>query len=281
MYLIVIFSVNKIGIKLIYKNGSDDLLTQPDKEIREELKRRGNIPRHIAIIMDGNGRWAKQRGLPRVAGHREGVKAVRDVVEGCGELGVEVLTLYTFSMENWRRPKEEVSALMNLLLRTLQKELDELVRNNVRLMAVGNIENLPENARETFLKGIEVTRRNTGLVLNLALSYGGREEIIHAVRTIAVKIQRNDLRPDEIDAETIGRHLYTSELPDPDFLIRTSGEFRISNFLLWQLAYTEIYITDVLWPDFRRKDLYRAIEDYQSRERRFGKVSEQLFDADD
>ena len=280
MYLIVIFSVNKIGIKSSYKNRSDYSLAQTDKEIREELKRGGNIPRHIAIIMDGNGRWAKQRGLPRVAGHREGVKAVRDVVEGCGELGVEVLTLYTFSTENWRRPKEEVTALMNLLLRTLQKELDELVRNNVRLMAIGNIENLPQNARETFLKGIEVTKSNTGLVLNLALSYGGREEIIHAVRTIASKILKSDLKPDEIDADVIGRHLYTSELPDPDLMIRTSGEFRISNFLLWQLAYTEIYITDVLWPDFRRKDLYRAIKDYQNRERRFGKVSEQLIDTD-
>ena len=247
-----------------------------DKQIREALKRRGRLPRHIAIIMDGNGRWAKQRGLPRIAGHRAGVEAVRDTVEACGELGIEILTLYTFSTENWRRPKEEISALMRLLLRTLQRETEELIRNNVRLTMVGNAETLPDKVREGILRGIEATRQNTGLVLNLALNYGGREEIVSAVRRIASGVQRGELRPERIDAETICRHLYTSELPDPDLLMRTSGELRISNFLLWQLAYTEIYITDVLWPDFRRKDLYEAVEDYQGRERRFGKVSEQL-----
>ena len=248
-----------------------------DREIRERLKNRGKLPRHVAIIMDGNGRWARQRGLPRIAGHREGVKAVRDVVKACGELGIGVLTLYTFSTENWRRPLEEVSALMKLLLRTLRKEMDDLVRNNVRLMAVGDIGNLPKNTREGILEGIEETKKNTGLVLNLALNYGGREEIVSAVRQIAAEVMKGKLKVEAIGRETIQDHLYTSELPDPDLLIRTSGEFRISNFLLWQLAYTEIFITDVLWPDFRRKDLYEAIEDFQGRERRFGRVSrEQL-----
>ena len=251
-------------------------MTREDREIKEQLKRQGNIPRHIAIIMDGNGRWAKQRGLPRIAGHREGVNSVRDVVEACGELGNDVLTLYTFSTENWRRPIEEVSALMKLLLRTLRKEVDDLVRNNVRLMAVGDIHHLPVNAKEGILQGIEETRNNTGLILNLALNYGGREEIVTAVRSLANLVQQGALHPEDINGEIIEKHLYTAELPDPDLLIRTSGELRISNFLLWQLAYTEIYITDILWPDFRRKDLYRAIEDYQKRERRFGKVSEQI-----
>lgn len=235
-----------------------------------------HLPNHVAIIMDGNGRWAKKRNLPRIAGHRGGIAAVRDIVEVCGELGIEVLTLYTFSTENWRRPRDEVSALMKLLLRTLRNEIDELVQNNVRLMAVGDIRSLPENARQGILWGIEETKQNSGLILNLALSYGGREEIITAVQQIAEEVQQGKLKPEAIDEETIHHHLYTSSLPDPDLLIRTSGEFRISNFLLWQLAYTEIYITDVLWPDFRRKDLYKAIEDYQRRERRFGKVSEQL-----
>jgi len=240
------------------------------------LKERGNLPKHIAIIMDGNGRWARSRNLPRIAGHREGVNSVRDVVEVCGELGVEVLTLYTFSTENWQRPQEEVSALMRLLLRTLRKEIDELIQNNVKLTAIGQLENLPPSARKGIFEGIEATRRNTGLNLNLALSYGGREEIISAVKEIGKEIQQGKLQWDEIGSEVIHHHLYTSNLPDPDLLIRTSGEFRISNFLIWQLAYTEIYITDVLWPDFRRKDIYLAIEDYQKRERRFGKVSEQV-----
>ena len=251
-------------------------MTQEDRKLKEQLKRRGKMPRHIAIIMDGNGRWAKQRGLPRIAGHREGVKSVREVVEASGELGIEILTLFTFSTENWRRPQDEVSALMKLLLRTLRKEIADLIRNNVRLMAVGDINNLPEYAREGILGGIEATRESTGLVLNLALNYGAREEIVSAVRQIANLIRKGALQPEAIDGETIRQHLYTTGLPDPDLLIRTSGELRISNFLLWQLAYTEIYITDVLWPDFRRTDLFRAIEDYQKRERRFGKVSEQL-----
>ena len=251
-------------------------MVSKDTEIRERLKSRGKLPRHIAIIMDGNGRWAKKRGLPRIAGHRDGVKSVRDVVEACGEMGIGVLTLYTFSTENRRRPVEEVSALMKLLLRTLQIEIEELNKNNVRLMTVGDIQNLPNEAGEGILDGIEATRHNTGLILNLALNYGGREEIVSAVRRIAAQVREGKLRPESIDGETIRSYLYTSELPEPDLLIRTSGEFRLSNFLLWQLAYTEIYITDVLWPDFRRMDLYAAIEDFQKRERRFGKVSEQI-----
>jgi len=237
---------------------------------------RDNLPGHIAIIMDGNGRWAKQRGLPRVMGHREGVKSVRTIVEVCGELGIKTLTLYTFSTENWRRPKEEVSALMKLLLKTIRREIDDLMRNNVRLTVIGNLLGLPEEAAHPMQAAADRTASNTGLNLVLALNYGGREEIVHAVRRIGVKIQSGILDPDAIDSETIGRHLYTSNLPDPDLLIRTSGELRLSNFLLWQLAYTEIYITAVLWPDFRKDELYKAIASFQQRERRFGKVSEQL-----
>jgi undecaprenyl diphosphate synthase len=240
------------------------------------LRARDDLPRHIAVIMDGNGRWAKKRGLPRVAGHREGIKAVRDVVEGCGELGIGVLTLYTFSTENWRRPAAEVSALMNLLLQSLRKELDELMEKNVRLIAVGDLKRLPKDARHAMVEGMEATHQNSGLTLNLALNYGGREEILAAFKKILVSVQEGRVDVKSIDKETIQRHLYTADLPDPDLLIRTSGELRLSNFLLWQLAYTEIYVTDVLWPDFRRVHLYEAIEDYLDRERRFGLVSEQL-----
>lgn len=245
-------------------------------DVVAEIKSTGNLPRHIAIIMDGNGRWAKKRGLPRVSGHHEGIKSVRDIVEACGELGVEVLTLYTFSTENWRRPKDEVSALMRLLLRTIRKEIDELVRQNVRLKTIGNIDDLPDDARKGMIEGIERTRNNTGLILNLALNYGAREEILTAVRDIGEKIASQQITPDQIDSDLFASHLYTAHLPDPDLLIRTSGEFRLSNFLLWQLAYTEICITNVFWPDFRRQHLYEAIADYQKRERRFGKVSEQV-----
>lgn len=249
-----------------------------DKKIRDRLQRQGQIPQHIAIIMDGNGRWAKQRGLPRIAGHREGIKAVRDVVEACAELDVRVLTLYTFSTENWRRPKEEVSALMKLLIRTLQKEMDDLIRNNVKLMTIGEINTLPQYAHFGIEEGIQATQQNTGLILNLALSYGGREEILSAVQKIVTQVKEGTLKCEAIDDKLFRQNLYTADLPDPDLLIRTSGELRISNFLLWQLAYTEIYITHVLWPDFRKQDLYKAIENYQARERRFGKVSEQITD---
>ncbi|MCX6640108.1 MAG: isoprenyl transferase [bacterium] len=228
------------------------------------------IPRHIAIIMDGNGRWAKQRLLPRIAGHREGINSVREVVKVCGELKVEVLTLYTFSSENWRRPKHEVSALMQLLLKTINREADDLDRNNVRLKVIGKIGDLPEQPRNGMLQAIDRLASNTGLILNLALSYGGRQEILEAVRRAAL-----DGRT-AITEQEFSDSLYTAGLPDPELLIRTSGELRISNFLLWQLAYTEIYVTDVLWPDFRRDQLYDAVLAYQQRERRFGQVSEQL-----
>ncbi|RJP80920.1 MAG: isoprenyl transferase [Candidatus Zixiibacteriota bacterium] len=230
----------------------------------------GKIPHHIAIIMDGNGRWAKQRSLPRIAGHREGINSVREIVRVCGELGVKILTLYTFSSENWRRPRQEVSALMRLLLVTINREVADLNRNNVRLTVIGRINDLPEKPRQGILNGIEALKNNTGLNLNLALSYGGRQEILDAVRDIC----RQGLQ--EVTEQEFSRHLYTADIPDPDLLIRTSGELRLSNFLLWQLAYTEIYVTEVLWPDFRRAELVKAILAYQGRERRFGRVSEQL-----
>ncbi len=253
----------------------------PDEleEIRARIKKRGGLPRHVAVIMDGNGRWAKQRGLPRVAGHQEGINSVRAVVEACGELGIQVLTLYTFSTENWRRPQSEVSALMRLLLQTIRKEVDELDRNNVRLMTIGHLEDLPQAARRGVLNTVRRLSKNTGLTVNLALSYGGRVEIVDAVRAIVGAALRGELRPEEIDEQTVARFLSTRDIPDPDLLIRTSGELRLSNFLLWQLAYTEIYVTDVLWPDFRKKEFFAAIEAYQRRERRFGRVSEQLLDG--
>ncbi|MFH1862870.1 MAG: isoprenyl transferase [bacterium] len=235
-----------------------------------ELPANGIIPKHIAIIMDGNGRWAKQRSLPRIAGHQEGINSVREIVRVCGEFKVEILTLYTFSSENWRRPWQQVSALMHLLLATINREADDLNRNNVRLRVIGKIEDLPDKPRKGMLKAIEKLNSNTGLLLNLALSYGGRQEIVEAVRRIC-----REGKQDITEAEFAG-YLYTADLPDPELLIRTSGEFRLSNFLLWQLAYTEIYVTDVLWPDFRRQDLLDAIAAFQHRERRFGKVSEQL-----
>ena len=243
-----------------------------DKEIQERIKAKGNLPRHIAIIMDGNGRWARMRGLERIEGHRAGRESVRDVVRACGELGIEVLTLYAFSVENWRRPRREVWALMRLLRDTLYEEVDELDRNNVKLTAIGRLEGLPKASREALFWAMERTKDNTGLVLNLALNYGGRVEIVDAVRRILEK----GYRPEEVDEKVISTHLYTAGLPDPDLLIRTSGELRVSNFLLWQMAYTEIWVTDVLWPDFRRQHLYQAIEAYQRRERRFGMTSEQL-----
>jgi undecaprenyl diphosphate synthase len=243
---------------------------------KTETSRPADIPRHIAVIMDGNGRWAKQRGLPRVMGHREGIRSVRAAVEAAGELGVEVLTLYTFSTENWRRPRDEVSALMKLLLKTIRRELNDLMRNNVRVTVIGNLDRLPEDAAESMREAMARTSGNTGLNLNLALNYGGREEILDAVRRIARDVKEGRLEPGAVDARAFGERLQTAGMPDPDLLIRTSGEFRISNFLLWQLAYTEIYITDVLWPDFRKPDLLKAVESYRGRERRFGKVSEQL-----
>jgi len=234
------------------------------------------LPRHIAIIMDGNGRWAKKKALSRISGHIKGVNAVREVVTACRELGIKVLTLYAFSIENWKRPAEEVNALMGLLKEYLQKECEEMVQNNIRLNAIGRIADLPLDVQATLQDTRKKTEHCDGMILNLALSYGGRSEILHAVQGIISDFQKGKVKPEEITVQRFSQYLWTRGLPDPDLLIRTSGEFRISNFLLWQIAYTELYVTDTLWPDFDRKELSKAIADYQSRERRFGLTSEQL-----
>ena len=233
---------------------------------------KANIPTHIAIIMDGNGRWAKTRGLPRVEGHRNGVESVRAIVRACGELGVKYLTLYAFSVENWNRPKDEVDTLMKYLARFLKNEIGELNRSNVRLDVIGQIYRLPEFVQEQLAKTRAALERNTGLTLVLALSYGARVEIVEAVRSIATKVKQGDIDPAEITEQVISQHLYTRHLPDPDLLIRTSGEMRLSNFLLWQISYTELVVTPTLWPDFRKPHLCEAIEEYARRHRRFGGV---------
>ncbi|WP_295773418.1 isoprenyl transferase [uncultured Mucilaginibacter sp.] len=234
------------------------------------------LPEHVAIIMDGNGRWAKGKGKLRVFGHHNGVVSVRDVVEGAGEIGVKYLTLYTFSAENWNRPSLEVTAIMELLVSTINKEIKKLMQNNVRLNAIGDLEMLPGKCHRELMGAIEKTKGNTGLVLTLALSYGSRREMMQAAQKIAAKVQQGLLKPEDVTEEVFSQHLYTHNLPDPELLIRTSGEFRISNYLLWQIAYAELYFTHKLWPDFRRDDLFEAILDYQKRERRFGKTSEQV-----
>jgi undecaprenyl diphosphate synthase len=234
------------------------------------------LPEHIAIIMDGNGRWAQKRGNQRIFGHKNGVAAVRDTVEGCAELGVKYLTLYAFSTENWNRPKMEIDALMSLLVKTIHSETETLLKNNVRLNAVGDLNSLPDNVGKQLNKAIEKTSANTGLTLSLALSYSSRWEIVNAVQLIAKKIESGILKPADINSDIFSQHLTTANIPDPELLIRTSGEYRISNFLLWQIAYAEFYFTETLWPDFRREDLYKAILDFQKRERRFGKTSEQI-----
>lgn len=234
------------------------------------------IPQHIAVIMDGNGHWAKQQGMERIFGHRHGVQAVRDVTEACAELGVGWLTLYAFSTENWNRPAEEVDALMALLVDTIEQETPTLNKNNVRLRTIGDTNRLPEPTRRKFEACMADTAGNTGLQLVLALSYSSRWELTDAVRSIAEDIAQGNLNVSDIDEHLIGSRLNTKDMPDPDLLIRTSGELRISNFLLWQLAYTELYFTDCCWPDFDKEELYRAVINYQQRERRFGKTSEQL-----
>ncbi|NDI99268.1 isoprenyl transferase [Flavobacterium sp. LaA7.5] len=234
------------------------------------------LPKHLAIIMDGNGRWAKQKGMLRVFGHENGTKAVRETVEASAKLGIENLTLYAFSTENWNRPKLEVDTLMKLLVNSLKNELPTLQNNNIKLSTIGNTNQLPESARKQLDEVIEITKNNTRMTLTLALSYGSREEIVSAVKAISEKIKTNNLEISDISESTINQHLYTSNLPDVDLVIRTSGEQRISNFLLWQVAYAEFYYTDILWPDFREKDLHEAIISYQKRERRFGKTSEQI-----
>ena len=234
------------------------------------------MPQHIAIIMDGNGRWAKRQGLARMFGHKQGVTVVHNITVAATKLGIEYLTLYTFSTENWNRPKEEVDALMTLLVDTIAKETPTLMNNNVRLQTIGDIERLPEGTRQKFLGCIEQTSQNTGLTMVIALSYSARWEITEAVRKAVRKAQNEGLRPEEVNEELVSSLMTTADMPDPDLLIRTSGEYRISNFLLWQLAYSELYFTDCLWPEFTEEEFYKAIVDYQKRERRFGKTSEQI-----
>ncbi len=233
----------------------------------------GDIPIHIAIIMDGNGRWARKRSLPRLAGHREGINSVREITRVCGEIGVKYLTLYTFSTENWKRPPSEVSALMKLLLNTIKIEVKQLHKNNVQFSIIGELDTLPKSTAKGLVEGVELTRNNNGLNLCLAINYGSRKEILDAVKSIAKKYKSGDIEINRINETYFNKELYTKDIPDPDLMIRTSGEFRLSNFLLWQSAYTEIYMTDILWPNFREKELIEAIYDYQNRERRFGRIS--------
>ena len=251
-------------------------LSTTDKKLIEEVKAKGNIPQHIAIIMDGNGRWAKKRNLPRVAGHKKGVDSVRETVETCVGLGVKTLTLYTFSTENWKRPKDEVSTLMRLIVKSLQNETDELNTNNIRLTTIGDTKSLPAIVQKELQAALDKTAGNSKMTLNLALSYSGRWELVEAVKHITDAAIKGKLKIEEICEETISHFLTTSGMQDPDLLIRSGGDFRISNFLLWQIAYSEIFVSDILWPEFRCKHLLEAVKDYQKRERRFGLVSEQL-----
>ena len=249
-----------------------------DRDIKQidEIKKLGKVPKHIAIIMDGNGRWAKKKGLLRVAGHQKGIESVREIVEACANLGVNYLTLYTFSTENWKRPKFEVSTLMRLIVKSLKDETDQLHKNNIRLTTIGNIDSLPNEVQRELKEAFEKTKQNTRMVLNLALSYSGRWELTKAIQSIAEKVKNDEINVEDINENLISQFLDTSAIPDPDLLIRSGGEMRISNFLLWQIAYSEIVVTDTLWPDFKILNLLDAIKDYQSRERRFGLVSEQI-----
>jgi undecaprenyl diphosphate synthase len=245
----------------------------------ESLKERidlNRLPRHIAIIMDGNGRWAKEQGQDRLYGHFHGVESVRNIVEGCAELGIQYLTLYAFSTENWDRPEYEVVGLMELLVKTIQKELEDLHKNNIKLHVIGDLNMLPNYARAELMDALKTTEKNTGLNLIMALSYSGRWELLNAVKNIAHDVKKDKLQVEQIDQETLQQYLATSGFPDPELMIRTSGEYRISNFLLYQLAYAELYFTHVRWPDFRKENLYEAILDFQNRERRFGKTGEQM-----
>ena len=237
---------------------------------------KSHLPRHIAIIMDGNGRWAKEQGQDRLFGHFHGVESVRNIVEGSAELGIEYLTLYAFSTENWERPEYEVVGLMELLVTTIRNEVESLHKNNIKLHVIGDMSMLPDYAKQELNEALEITRENTGLNLIMALSYSGRWELLNAVKNIASEVKKGKLKIEEINQDILQQYLCTSGFPDPELMIRTSGEFRISNFLLYQLAYAELYFTNVRWPDFRKENLYEAIVDYQNRERRFGKTSEQL-----
>ncbi len=233
-----------------------------------------NLPNHIAVIMDGNGRWAKKKGAARIFGHRNAIQAVTDVTEACGELGIKYLTLYAFSTENWGRPKDEVEGLMELLVSTLKKEIGNLMENQIRLTTLGDLTHLPKTCQRNLQDAKDATSSNTGLNVMLALNYSGRWEIVNAAKQLAEEVKKGTLKPENIDEEKFAAHLETAGIPDPELLIRTSGELRVSNFLLWQIAYTELYITKTLWPDFRKEDLYEALHAYQHRERRFGKVLE-------
>ena len=248
----------------------------PIKGIEDSIIDKNNIPKHIAIIMDGNGRWAKAHSLPRIAGHKEGIDSVRAITKKCGDIGVKHLSLYTFSSENWSRPLKEVKALMGLLLLTIRREIKDLNKNNVRLSTIGNMGDLPDDARKGMEEGLKITENNSGLNLILALSYGGRQEILKMVQSIARKAINGEIEPEKLSEGDIVNELDTAKIPDPDLLIRTGGDQRISNFLLWQIAYSEIYVTDTYWPEFKEKELLDAVADFQDRERRFGRISEQL-----
>lgn len=251
-----------------------------DFAAQELLKAQGSIPQHIAIIMDGNGRWAKNKGNLRVYGHKVGVDSVRDIVESCAQIGVKYLTLYAFSTENWNRPEAEVGALMQILIQSLKREAKRLNKNNIRLVTIGQTDRFPDGCKNALAEAIDLTKNNTRMQLCLALSYSGRWDIVQAVKKITAKAIQGELTSDQVNDELISNHLSTVNIPDPELIIRTSGEFRISNFLLWQLAYSELYITQTFWPDFRRDELYKAIESYQHRERRFGKTSEQITETE-
>jgi undecaprenyl diphosphate synthase len=247
-----------------------------DKQIQEEILKQGALPRHLAVIMDGNGRWAIEKGYSRTAGHQEGIESVRDIVKASSQLGLQYLTLYAFSIENWKRPISEVGILMKLLEHYLRQEIEELHRNNVRMNTIGKLSSLPKVVQKLLHSAIEKTKDNTGLTLTLALSYSGRWDIVRAVQMIALDVRRGKVSPEDINEELFPKYLQTSNLPDPDFLIRTSGEMRLSNFLLWEMAYGEMYITDKYWPEFRRNDLYEALLNFMKRERRFGQTSAQV-----
>jgi undecaprenyl diphosphate synthase len=250
------------------------LLASEDDKLQRELQLRGPIPEHVAIIMDGNGRWARQQGKLRVYGHREGVESVRDIAEAAAQIGIKVLTLYTFSTENWFRPVTEVNALMSLLVRTVRREVETLRKNQIQLRAIGDLEQLPTEALKELRAAIRETVGDHRMILNLALSYSGRWDITRAVREIAKSVQTGAIGLEDIDEDCVARHLATADLPDPDLLIRTGGEYRVSNYLLWQIAYSELFITDTFWPAFRRQQLYGAIGAFQDRDRRFGRVRE-------
>ncbi len=275
---VVFLDINHIPNYFGSLNLLDKQMILSDKDLNkiDELKAKGNIPAHVAIIMDGNGRWAKAQGFPRAVGHREGIKTVRKIVETAANLGIKFLTLYTFSTENWNRPQTEVSTLMELIVKSLKDETEELHKNNIRLTAIGDLKKLPPDVQQELYESFEKTKENNKMTLNLALSYSGRLELINAVKTISEKVREGLIKINEINEKTIDEHLFTKDMPDPDLLIRTGGEFRVSNFLLWQIAYAEIFVTKKLWPEFTPQDFLFAIEDYGKRERRFGLVSEQI-----